>query len=133
IVAARIAERHHRPAVLIALEGDEATGSGRSIPAFDLLGGLHASAEWLERYGGHRAAAGVTLRRAHVDAFREAFCAHAGEVLSPEDLVPEVRVDAVAQGDALSLSLAEELERLAPFGMGNPAGSLLVPAASPAR
>jgi single-stranded-DNA-specific exonuclease len=129
IVAARIAERHHRPAVLIALEGDEGTGSGRSIPAFDLLGGLHAGAEWLERYGGHRAAAGVSLRREHVDTFREAFCAHAGEVLAPEDLVPEVRVDAVVQGDALSLSLAEELERLAPFGMGNPAVSLLVPSA----
>ena len=130
VVAARIAERHHRPAVLIALEGEEGTGSGRSVPAFDLLGGLHASAEWLQRYGGHRAAAGMSLRREHVDAFREAFCAHAGEVLSPDDLVPEVRVDAVAQGDALSLALAEELEQLAPFGMGNPAVSLLVPGAS---
>ncbi len=129
IVAARIAERHHRPAVLIALEGEEGTGSGRSIPAFDLLGGLHAAAEHLDRYGGHRAAAGLSLRREHVDAFREAFCAHAGAVLAPEDLVPEVRVDAVVQGDALSLTLAEELEQLAPFGMGNPPVSLLVPAA----
>src|SRR4051812_8416818 len=55
IVAARIAERHHRPAVLIALEGEEGTGSGRSIPAFDLLGGLHACSSLLGRYGGHRA------------------------------------------------------------------------------
>jgi single-stranded-DNA-specific exonuclease len=129
IVAARIAERHHRPAVLIALDGEAGTGSGRSIPAFDLLAGLHAGAEWLERYGGHRAAAGVSLRREHVDAFREAFCAHAASVLSPADLVPEVRVDAVVQGDTLSLTLAEELEQLAPFGMGNPPVSLLVPAA----
>src|SRR4051794_33663102 len=110
IVAARIAERHHRPAVLIALDGEEGPGSGRSIPAFDLLAGLHAGAEHLERYGGHRAAAGLTLRREHVEAFRAAFCAHAASVLSPADLVPEVRVDAVAQGDALSLGLAEELE-----------------------
>ena len=129
IVAARIAERHHRPAVLIALEGEEGTGSGRSIPGFDLLGGLHAGAEHLGRYGGHRAAAGLSLRRSEVEAFRAAFCAHAAEVLAPEDLVPEVRIDAVAPGDTLSLELAEELEQLAPFGMGNPAVSLLVPAA----
>jgi single-stranded-DNA-specific exonuclease len=130
IVAARIAERHHRPAVLIALEGEEGTGSGRSIPAFDLLGGLHAASAHLERYGGHKAAAGVSIRRENVDAFREAFAAHAAAVLRPEDLMPEVRIDAVAQGDALSLELAEELEQLAPFGMGNPRVSLLVPAAT---
>ena len=129
IVAARIAERHHRPCVLIALDGDEGTGSGRSIPRFDLLGGLHAASETLQRYGGHRAAAGLTIARADVPAFREAFAAHAASVLRPEDLRPEVRVDAVAPGDALTLSLAEELEQLAPFGMGNPAVSLLVPAA----
>jgi single-stranded-DNA-specific exonuclease len=69
-VAARIAERHHRPAVLVALEGEQGTGSGRSIPAFDLLGGLHAASRHLERYGGHRAAAGVTLRRAALEGFR---------------------------------------------------------------
>ena len=68
IVAARIAERHHRPAVLIALDGEEGTGSGRSIPAFDLLGGLHAAREHLLRYGGHRAAAGLTIARADVPA-----------------------------------------------------------------
>jgi single-stranded-DNA-specific exonuclease len=129
IVAARIAERHHRPCVLIALDGPEGTGSGRSIPNFDLLGGLHAASETLQRYGGHRAAAGLTIHRADVPAFREAFAAHAAGVLSPEDLRPEVRVDAVAPGDALTLSLAEELEQLAPFGQGNPAVSLLVPAA----
>jgi single-stranded-DNA-specific exonuclease len=129
IVASRIAERHHRPAILIALEGDEGAGSGRSIPAFDLLGGLHAGASHLLRYGGHRAAAGLTIARDSVDAFRAAFLAHAADVLAPADLVPEVRVDAVAPGDGLSLDLAEELQRLAPFGAGNPPVSLLVPAA----
>ena len=129
IVAARIAERHFRPCVLIALDGEEGTGSGRSIPGFDLLGGLHASSETLKRYGGHRAAAGLTIAKADVPAFREAFAAHAASVLAPEDLRPEIRVDAVAPGDALTLTLAEELETLAPFGQGNPAVSLLVPAA----
>ena len=77
IVASRIAERHHRPAVLIALDGEEGTGSGRSIPAFDLLGGLQAASAELLRHGGHRAAAGLTIARGRVDAFRAAFVAHA--------------------------------------------------------
>ncbi len=129
IVASRIAERHHRPCVLVALDGDQGTGSGRSIPAFDLLGGLDACAEHLLRHGGHRAAAGCTVQRDALDAFRVAFSAHAASVLSPEDLVPRERVDAVVAGDELGIALAEELERLAPFGIGNPEVSLLVPAA----
>ena len=129
IVASRIAERHHRPCVMLAMDGDEGTGSGRSIPAFDLLGGLDASAEHLLRHGGHRAAAGCTIARAAVDAFRAAFVAHAAAVLAPEDLVPTERVDAVVAGDELGLALAEELEQLAPFGIANPSVSLLVPAA----
>jgi single-stranded-DNA-specific exonuclease len=131
IVASRIAERYHRPVVLVALrEGEEeGTGSGRSIPAFDLLGGLDACAEHLLRHGGHRAAAGCTIRRSELPAFRAAFAAHAAAVLAPEDLSPVERVDAVVSGDELGQGLAEELARLAPFGIGNPAVSLLVPAA----
>jgi single-stranded-DNA-specific exonuclease len=129
IVASRIAERHHRPAVLIALDGDEGTGSGRSIPPFDLLGGLEAASAELLRHGGHRAAAGLTIARGRVDAFRAAFVSHAAAVLSPDDLVPVQRVDAVVPGDALHAGLAEELERLAPFGIGNPEPALLVPGA----
>jgi single-stranded-DNA-specific exonuclease len=128
IVAARIAERHCRPTVLIALDGDEGTGSARSIPAFDLLAGLEAAGRHLLRHGGHRAAAGCTIARESVDAFRAAFCAHAAEVLRPEDLVPVQRLDAVAC-DGLTLALAEELAQLEPHGAGNPAVSLLVPGA----
>ena len=129
IVASRIAERHHRPAVLIALDGEEGTGSGRSIPAFDVLGGLEAASTELLRHGGHRAAAGLTIARDRVEAFQAAFIAHAAAALAPADLVPLQRIDAVVPGDVLNLPLAEELERLAPFGMGNPEPSLLVPSA----
>ena len=129
IVASRIAERHHRPAVLIALDGDRATGSGRSIPAFDLLAGLDGAAAHLLRHGGHRAAAGCELQAGEIDAFRAAFEAHAAAVLRFEDLTPVRRVDAVVAGDELGVGLAEELERLAPFGIANPEVSLLVPAA----
>ena len=129
VVASRIAERHNRPAVLIALDGDRGTGSGRSIPAFDLLGGLDACASHLARHGGHRAAAGLEIAAENLEAFREAFAAHAESSLQPRDLVREERVDAVVSGGDLGHGLAEELSRLAPFGHGNPAVSLLVPAA----
>jgi single-stranded-DNA-specific exonuclease len=129
IVASRMVERYHRPCVVIALDGDTGRGSGRSISAFDLHAGLAACAHHLNRFGGHRAAAGLEIDRGAVDAFREAFVAHAASVLSPADLVAEQRVDAVVPGDTLGTPLAEELEQLAPFGHGNPAPTLLVPAA----
>jgi single-stranded-DNA-specific exonuclease len=158
IVASRIAERHHRPTVLVALparvamRGAEArvdaaeagtevaaartdaapvtgTGSGRSIPGFDLLAGLDACAAHLLRHGGHRAAAGCEILATEVDGFRAAFEAHAAATLRPEDLVRSEHADAVVAGDELGLELAEELELLAPFGIANPGVALLLPAA----
>jgi len=127
IVASRIVERHHRPTILIALDGELGTGSGRSIPGFDLLAGLHATAQRLGRYGGHRAAAGLTIDRESIDPFRAEFEAHAAAVLTPDMLEPVERVDAIVSGTGLGLALAEELEALEPCGMGNPAPRLLVP------
>jgi single-stranded-DNA-specific exonuclease len=129
IVASRIVERHHRPTVLIALDGESGTGSGRSIPGFDLLGALDACAGSLERYGGHRAAAGLSIAGCRIDEFRAALEAHAADVLTADLLEPRERVDAIVSGAELGLGLAEELERLEPCGMGNPAPSLLVPGA----
>jgi len=129
IVASRIAERHHRPAILIAMDGDLGTGSGRSIAGFDLLGALHVAAGHLERYGGHRAAAGMNLRRECLEPLREAFEAHAARTLTPEMLRPPERIDAVVSGAELGLALAEELLALEPCGMGNPSPRLLVPGA----
>ena len=129
IVASRIVERHHRPAVVVALDGDVGSGSARSIPGFDLLGALHATAEHLERYGGHRAAAGMTVHRDRIDGFRRALEGHAEAVLPAELLIARERVDAIASGCELGLDLAEELELLEPCGMGNPRSRLLVPGA----
>jgi single-stranded-DNA-specific exonuclease len=125
IVASRLAERFHRPVVLIAGGEEEWTGSGRSIPAFDLHAGLAACAEHLERWGGHRAAAGLSIRPEAIDTFAEAFAAHAAAVLSAEELDPVLAVDAAVDGRELTLELCEELERLAPFGLGNPGVTLL--------
>jgi single-stranded-DNA-specific exonuclease len=130
IVASRLVERHHRPAIVVSLDGTgEGRGSGRSIPGFDLHAALAACSEHLESLGGHRAAAGLSLRAESLDAFREAFAAHAAAVLGPEDLRRTERVDAMVGGVGLGLELAEELGQLAPFGMGNPGVRLLVPSA----
>jgi single-stranded-DNA-specific exonuclease len=130
IVASRLVERHHRPAIVISLDGEGGgRGSGRSIPGFDLLAALEVCAGHLVGFGGHRAAAGLELRAESLDAFREAFAAHAAEVLGPEQLRRTERIDAMVGGADLGLGLAEELGRLAPFGMGNPGVRLLVPSA----
>lgn len=126
IVASRLAERYGRPVVLVALEGERGRGSGRSIKAFDLLAGLTACAEHLNRYGGHAAAAGVELERDSLERFARALDTHAAASLRPEDLERSERVDAIVQVGELSLELAEELGRLAPFGNANPSVSLMV-------
>ncbi len=126
IVASRMVERHRRPVVMIALDGETGKGSGRSIEAFDLLGSLSACAEHLRGYGGHRAAAGLEIDRDRLEEFTAAMCAHAERVLAPEDTVAVERVDAVVGGEELGMTLAEELLTLAPFGRGNPGVSLLV-------
>ena len=129
IVASRLVERWRRPCVVIALDGPAGRGSGRSISAYDLHSGLAAASEHLTRYGGHRMAAGVELEAGAVEAFGSALAAHAAAALSPDDLIPVERVDAIVPGGDLGLELAEELELLRPFGMGNPQPTLLVPAA----
>lgn len=130
IVASRLVERHHRPVVVVSLDGEGGgRGSGRGIPGFDLHAALDACSEHLESFGGHRAAAGLSLRAENLEPFREAFAAHAESVLGPEDLCRTERVDAMVGGVGLGLDLAEELGRLAPFGMGNPGVRLMVPSA----
>ena len=135
IVASRLVERFNRPVVLIAgatgEAGDGWKGSGRSIGSFDLHGALAACAVHLERFGGHRAAAGLSIAPESLEAFAEAFATHADSVLDERDLVQATVVDAVVSGRELTLGLAQELDRLAPFGLGNPDVTLLVPACQP--
>jgi single-stranded-DNA-specific exonuclease len=129
IAASRIAERHWRPTVLIALDGDRGRGSARSIPGFDLLAALDACSEHLGRYGGHRAAAGLELPAADIEEFRAAFIAAVSAAIEPADLVRTERLDAlVGVGrEGIGMELAEQLEALGPFGVGNPDPRLLVP------
>jgi single-stranded-DNA-specific exonuclease len=133
IVASRLVERFNRPVVLIAGGDGEWKGSGRSVAGFDLHGALGACSEHLGRFGGHRAAAGLSIDPARLDAFAEAFAAHADAQLDEGDLAPVTRIDAIVPGSALTLGLATELERLAPFGLGNPDVTLLVPSCEPVQ
>jgi single-stranded-DNA-specific exonuclease len=119
IVASRVVERYGRPTFLIAFDGDIGKGSGRSISRFDLHSALLSCGDLLERYGGHHMAAGLTIRRDRLDEFRERFASITRELLRPDDLGPEQRVD-------LEIGLAEatrDLERLCrylePCGAGN--------------
>jgi single-stranded-DNA-specific exonuclease len=125
IVASRLVERFHRPVVLVAGGDDEWVGSGRSIPAFDLHAAVGSCGPHLVRWGGHRAAAGLSLRPESVDAFAHAFADHADAALTDDDLRPTLVVDAVVDGRELTLDLCEELGALAPFGLGNPGVTLL--------
>jgi single-stranded-DNA-specific exonuclease len=126
IVASRLVERYSRPVVLIAGADGDWKGSGRSISRFDLHAGLAACAAHLERFGGHRAAAGLAIKPEAVEAFAEAFAAHADAELTDDDLRPTAIVDAIVPGTALTLELCSELRRLAPFGLGNPPVTLLL-------
>ena len=133
IVASRLVERFNRPVVLIAGTDGDWKGSGRSIPTFDLHGGLGACAALLGRWGGHRAAAGLSIKPENVDAFARGVRRARGGLLVEEDLRPVTHVDAVVpRGTRLTLDLCAELARLAPFGLGNPDITLLAPAASSA-
>ena len=128
IVASRLVERFNRPVVLIAGSDGEWKGSGRSIASFDLHGGLGACSDLLERWGGHRAAAGLSIEPENIPAFAERFAAHAAGLLEEEDLQPTTRIDGIVpRGTRLTLDLCAELAQLAPFGLGNPEVTLLAP------
>ena len=120
IVAARIVETYHRPTFLLQINDGIARGSGRSIPAFDLYDGLQHCAEWLQQFGGHRYAAGLTMAAEHLPALQEAFIRYADDRLGPEDLQPVLRLEAVVSLAEINETLVSELASLAPHGPGNP-------------
>jgi single-stranded-DNA-specific exonuclease len=126
IVAARLVERYHRPAILLGVREGVAKGSGRSIGRYDIMQGLNACAEHLTVYGGHPQAVGLTLEAGKVDEFRAAIERHASLVLDPRDLLPTYRSDAVLRGEDIDVDTAQALTALGPFGSGNPRPRLLL-------
>jgi single-stranded-DNA-specific exonuclease len=122
IVASRVVEHVHRPVILIAEDAGTGRGRGsaRSIPAFHLYNGVHACAPLLERYGGHRQAAGLDVRLERIPQLRAEFNAYAHSVLQPEDLIPEVHVDIEIGLHEANAELHGLMRHCGPFGLGNP-------------
>ncbi|MEK6776555.1 MAG: DHHA1 domain-containing protein [bacterium] len=120
IVASRIVERFYRPTILITMKNGIGTGSGRSIPGFSLYEALHACREELLGFGGHRLAAGLTIDWDRIQRFRERINRYAEDHLNAEDLIPTIKVDGIIDTHHISDGLLQDLEKLKPFGMGNP-------------
>lgn len=126
IVASRLVETWRRPALVLALEESRAFGSARSIPGFNIVGALSGVADLLQEFGGHRQAAGLQMDSANVEALRATLAGRGGEELETAlQRSAELVCDAELELDDGALGLARELERLAPFGIGNPRPRLL--------
>ena len=120
LVASRLAERFWRPTFIFVDEGERARGSARSVPGFSLFDAVQQCADLLERYGGHDAAAGLTLRMENLAAFTERVSAMAEEALGREPPVAELETDGDMLLRSLNLDVVQEMRRLEPFGAGNP-------------
>jgi len=120
IVASKLVDAFHRPAIVLSIDGEIAHGSCRSIPDFDMLGALERCAGLFVRFGGHKQAAGLSLEAARIKELRAAVNAVADETLGPEDLMPRLRIDGDLTFRGITGSVASGVASLAPFGAGNP-------------
>jgi single-stranded-DNA-specific exonuclease len=120
IVASKLADRFYRPAIVISLNEDICKGSGRSIKNFHLFHALGECSEFLHAFGGHAHAVGLTITRESIDDFRDSINRLAHDKLSFEDLLPSLEVDMELSLADLNEKTVQELEKLEPFGMGNP-------------
>jgi single-stranded-DNA-specific exonuclease len=122
LVAGRLAERYHRPVVLISLDElgvKPGIGSGRSVPGFNLFEALQACSQRLAGFGGHAAAAGLQIAEVDIDGFRAEFCEYAAGEIDAEQRVASLHIDVEAPLAQLTLKTVEQIEQLAPFGEGN--------------
>lgn len=119
LVAGRIKERYHRPAVVLT-KGDDGVwkGSGRSIDGFNIIESLYELSEYLHHFGGHESACGLGVKEGKLDLFSKAFQEVAAGKLSEEDLLPKLYIDAVLPPEGFTERLVEDLERLRPYGQG---------------
>ena len=120
IVASRIVERLHRPTIMVSVDGDLARGSARSIPGFDILAAITRGRRHLQRFGGHRQAAGMSLGAAAIGAFRASFNEAAAEALAGRELRPNLVADAEIRLEEVTEPLVSYLRHMGPHGIGNP-------------
>jgi len=119
IVASRIVDRFHRPAIVVALNNGHGQGSGRSITGFHLAHALQSCAAHLDAFGGHEMAVGLKIQSDQFERFRESFCAEASRSLTAEQLTSTLKIDATAELKQITSALVIDLARLGPFGHGN--------------
>ncbi|PYS88485.1 MAG: single-stranded-DNA-specific exonuclease RecJ [Acidobacteria bacterium] len=119
LAASRIAERVHRPSIVLSVENGVAHGSARSVGSFHLLAALETCADLFEQFGGHAAAAGMKLQSENIEQLRSRLDAFAMENILEEDMKPALSIDAHVSSETLDLKLSEELKCLEPFGAGN--------------
>ena len=120
IVASKLVDAFHRPAIVLSIDGDVAHGSCRSIPSFNMLAALESCGEVMTRFGGHKQAAGLTMEAARIRELRARVNDYADGCLDPDDLRPRIWIDALLGLRSINEQMASELLTLAPFGAGNP-------------
>jgi single-stranded-DNA-specific exonuclease len=120
IVASKLVDAFHRPAIVLSVDGETAHGSCRSIPRFDMLAALERCAPLFIRFGGHKQAAGLAMEAGRIKEFRLAVNAVADETLGPDDLMPRLRIDGDLTFRGITGGVAAGVASLAPFGAGNP-------------
>jgi len=119
IVASRLIERHYKPTIVLTQNGEIVSGSARSVQGFNLYEALHACREHLLGYGGHFAAAGMTLNIDQLEAFKEAFEKAVAERITPDQMVPEISINAQLPLDQISMQFFQIIAQMEPFGPDN--------------
>ena len=121
IVSSKITDKFYKPSILFAIDGDEAKGSGRSIGGYNLFEALESCSNLLEKFGGHELAAGLSIKTENIEKFREEINKCAEEKIDELTMAPTIPVDAVIKPSYITLETVDEINRLQPFGVDNPA------------
>jgi single-stranded-DNA-specific exonuclease len=121
LAASRLADRYHKPAIVLNIENGTARGSCRSIPGLHIQQALMVQKDLLQHFGGHAQAAGLTMAAENLEIFKARFCSHVADILRPEDYIPVLDTDGDLPLSELSFDLLDDIARLAPFGIGHAA------------
>jgi single-stranded-DNA-specific exonuclease len=119
IVASRLTETYYRPTIVFTKSNNKLTASARSVVGFDLYQALEACSDYLEQFGGHRYAAGLTIKTEHFTAFKAAFEQHVAQTINPDLLVPEISIDSEIELNSITPKFRRLISQFEPFGPGN--------------
>lgn len=119
IVASRLTETYYRPTLVFTKSGDKLAASARSVKGFDVYNALEACSEYIEQFGGHKYAAGLTLKEENYEAFKDAFEAHVSATIDKQLLIPEIQIDTQIPFKVITPKFYRILKQFAPFGPGN--------------